>query len=54
MGGHPCPRPCFLIRINFKFVGWVRQINTVIIEKGALGGQIATTPIVENYPGFQG
>jgi len=22
------------------------------VEKGALGGQIATTPVVENYPGF--
>jgi thioredoxin reductase (NADPH) len=27
-------------------------IKTVVIEKGALGGQIATTPVVENYPGF--
>jgi thioredoxin reductase (NADPH) len=27
-------------------------LNTVIIEREALGGQIATTPIVENYPGF--
>jgi thioredoxin reductase (NADPH) len=27
-------------------------LNTVIIERDALGGQIATTPIVENYPGF--
>jgi thioredoxin reductase (NADPH) len=24
----------------------------VIIEKGALGGQVATTPVVENYPGL--
>jgi thioredoxin reductase (NADPH) len=24
----------------------------VVIEKGALGGQVATKPIVENYPGF--
>lgn len=27
-------------------------LRTVIVEKGTLGGQIATTPIVENYPGF--
>ncbi len=27
-------------------------LQTVIVEKGALGGQIATTPIVENYPGL--
>lgn len=27
-------------------------LETVIIEKSALGGQIATTPIVENYPGL--
>ncbi len=27
-------------------------LNSVIIEKGALGGQIATTPVVENYPGL--
>jgi thioredoxin reductase (NADPH) len=27
-------------------------LNTAIVEKAALGGQIATTPIVENYPGF--
>ena len=27
-------------------------LNTVIIEKGALGGQVALTPVVENYPGF--
>ncbi|MEJ2689496.1 MAG: FAD-dependent oxidoreductase [Deltaproteobacteria bacterium] len=27
-------------------------LQTVVIEKGALGGQIATTPIVENYPGL--
>jgi thioredoxin reductase (NADPH) len=27
-------------------------LKTVIIEKGALGGQIATTPVVENYPSF--
>jgi thioredoxin reductase (NADPH) len=23
-----------------------------VIERGALGGQVATTPVVENYPGF--
>jgi thioredoxin reductase (NADPH) len=27
-------------------------LNTVIIERGALGGQVALTPVVENYPGF--
>ena len=27
-------------------------LNAVIIEKGALGGQVATTPVVENYPGL--
>lgn len=27
-------------------------LNTVIIERDVLGGQVATTPIVENYPGF--
>lgn len=27
-------------------------LKTVVIERGPLGGQIATTPIVENYPGF--
>ena len=27
-------------------------LRTVIVEKGALGGQVATTPVVENYPGF--
>ena len=27
-------------------------LNAVVIEKGALGGQIATTPVVENYPGL--
>ena len=26
-------------------------LNSVIIEKDSLGGQVATTPIVENYPG---
>jgi len=27
-------------------------LKAVIIERGALGGQVALTPIVENYPGF--
>jgi len=27
-------------------------LNTVIIEGQALGGQVALTPVVENYPGF--
>lgn len=27
-------------------------LNAAVIEKGALGGQVATTPIVENYPGY--
>ncbi len=27
-------------------------LQSVIIERGALGGQVAMTPIVENYPGF--
>ena len=27
-------------------------LRTAIIERGALGGQVATTPVVENYPGF--
>lgn len=27
-------------------------LNTVIIERGALGGQVALTPVVENYPGL--
>lgn len=27
-------------------------LRSVIIERGALGGQIATTPVVENYPGL--
>jgi thioredoxin reductase (NADPH) len=25
-------------------------LRSVVIEKGALGGQVATTPVVENYP----
>jgi thioredoxin reductase (NADPH) len=27
-------------------------LKAVVLEKGALGGQVATTPVVENYPGF--
>jgi thioredoxin reductase (NADPH) len=27
-------------------------LKTAVVEKGALGGQVATTPLVENYPGF--
>jgi thioredoxin reductase (NADPH) len=27
-------------------------LRTAIVEAGALGGQVATTPVVENYPGF--
>jgi thioredoxin-disulfide reductase len=27
-------------------------IKAVIVERGALGGQVATTPVVENYPGL--
>lgn len=27
-------------------------LNAAVLEKEALGGQVATTPIVENYPGF--
>ena len=27
-------------------------LRTAVIERGALGGQVATTPVVENYPGF--
>ncbi len=27
-------------------------LQTVIVEKGILGGQVATTPVVENYPGI--
>ncbi|MGD9972125.1 MAG: FAD-dependent oxidoreductase [Desulfatirhabdiaceae bacterium] len=27
-------------------------LRTALIEKNALGGQVAATPIVENYPGF--
>jgi len=28
------------------------RLNTLVIEKGASGGQIALTEMVENYPGF--
>ena len=27
-------------------------LKAVVVERGALGGQVAITPIVENYPGF--
>ncbi len=27
-------------------------LETALVEKGMLGGQVATTPVVENYPGF--
>jgi thioredoxin reductase (NADPH) len=27
-------------------------LRTAVVERGALGGQVALTPIVENYPGF--
>lgn len=27
-------------------------LNTIVLEKTALGGQVAITPVVENYPGF--
>jgi|WetSurMetagenome_2_1015567.scaffolds.fasta_scaffold03666_6 thioredoxin reductase (NADPH) len=27
-------------------------LRTVVVERAALGGQVAITPIVENYPGF--
>lgn len=27
-------------------------LKSVLVEKGPLGGQVATTPVVENYPGF--
>ncbi|MCS7171785.1 MAG: thioredoxin-disulfide reductase [Aquificaceae bacterium] len=28
------------------------KLNTLLLEKGTLGGQIALTDLVENYPGF--
>lgn len=28
-------------------------LKTVVIEKNVLGGQVATTPVVENYPGLK-
>ncbi len=27
-------------------------LKTAVVERNALGGQVATTPVVENYPGF--
>jgi thioredoxin reductase (NADPH) len=27
-------------------------LQAVVVERGALGGQVATTPVVENYPGL--
>ncbi|MDA8164981.1 MAG: FAD-dependent oxidoreductase [Desulfobacteraceae bacterium] len=27
-------------------------LKSVVVERGPLGGQVATTPMVENYPGF--
>jgi thioredoxin reductase (NADPH) len=27
-------------------------LKTAVVEKGSLGGQVALTPVVENYPGF--
>jgi thioredoxin reductase (NADPH) len=27
-------------------------LNTAVVERNTLGGQVATTPLVENYPGF--
>ena len=29
-----------------------RGVNTLLIEKGVIGGQIALTEMVENYPGI--
>jgi thioredoxin reductase (NADPH) len=28
-------------------------LDTVVVEKGVLGGQVALTPVVENYPGMK-
>jgi thioredoxin reductase (NADPH) len=28
-------------------------LNTIILEKANVGGQVSITPVVENYPGFQ-
>ncbi len=28
-------------------------LNSVVVEKGLLGGQVALTPVVENYPGLK-
>jgi thioredoxin reductase (NADPH) len=28
-------------------------LKTMVVEKGVLGGQVATTPVVENYPGLK-
>lgn len=27
-------------------------LRTVVVEKGSIGGQVAVTPVVENYPGY--
>ena len=29
-----------------------KGLDTVVVEKGALGGQVALTPVIENYPGL--
>jgi len=29
-------------------MGW----KTLVLDKGAVGGLAATTPVIENYPGF--
>ncbi|MFA5076939.1 MAG: thioredoxin-disulfide reductase [Candidatus Micrarchaeia archaeon] len=28
-------------------------LKTLVLEKGALGGQVASTAVIENYPGFE-
>ncbi|MBW1840808.1 MAG: FAD-dependent oxidoreductase [Deltaproteobacteria bacterium] len=28
-------------------------LKSIVVEKGVLGGQVATTPVVENYPGLK-